>query len=114
LGSETIGSIDIHERPPPQLKWAADMIVAEIRRPIGDRNTPILGAFDGGSGSGKSSVASLTAEESGSCVCQVLQKAKPAKQHSDSFVAFLRPHLGIQGPAPEPVKAERSEFIAEP
>ncbi len=45
------------------LKSAADTIVAEVRRRIVGRKTPILIALDGGSGSGKSAVASLVAEE---------------------------------------------------
>ncbi len=45
------------------LKSAADAIVAEVRRRVVGRKAPILVALDGGSGSGKSAVASLVAEE---------------------------------------------------
>jgi para-aminobenzoate synthetase len=56
--------------PTPELKAAADTIVAEIRRRIVDRKTPILVALDGGSGSGKSVIASLIAEELSAAVIQ--------------------------------------------
>jgi len=49
----------------PELRLVADTIVAEIRRRIVDRKMPFLAALDGGSGSGKSTVASLIAEEPG-------------------------------------------------
>ncbi len=49
--------------PPPELKLAADMIVAAIRRLMANRAAPILVAFDGGSGSGKSTLAALIAEQ---------------------------------------------------
>ena len=49
--------------PTPELKLAAATIVAEIRRLMVNRNTSILVALDGGSGSGKSSVALLIAEK---------------------------------------------------
>jgi uridine kinase len=56
--------------PTPGLKSAADTIVAEIRRRIVGRKTPILVALDGGSGSGKSGVASLIAKELGAALIQ--------------------------------------------
>jgi para-aminobenzoate synthetase len=52
----------------PELQAAANTIVAEIRRRIVDCKTPMLVALDGGSGSGKSAVASLIMEELGAAV----------------------------------------------
>src|ERR1700733_14870760 len=56
--------------PTREMKEVADTIITEIRRRIVDRKTPILVALDGGSGSGKSGVASLIAEELGATVIQ--------------------------------------------
>jgi uridine kinase len=62
--------------PTPELRLAADTIVAEIRRRIVDRKAPFLVALDGGSGSGKSTVALLIAEELGAALI-----------HGDDFFA---------------------------
>lgn len=48
---------------PPELRSAAAVIIAEIRRLMARRARPILVALDGGSGSGKSTLASLIARE---------------------------------------------------
>lgn len=49
--------------PTPDLQLAGDSISAQIRRLMVGRTTPILVALDGLSGSGKSTVALLIAEE---------------------------------------------------
>ena len=56
--------------PPPELKAAADMIVAMIRRLMTDRQAPILVAIDGGSGAGKSTLALLIAEDLNAALIQ--------------------------------------------
>jgi uridine kinase len=47
------------------IKLAADTIVREVRRRQSSQRRPFLIALDGGSGSGKSRVASVLAEELG-------------------------------------------------
>jgi para-aminobenzoate synthetase len=49
--------------PNREFKVAAGLIIAHMRRLMGDRKAPFLIALDGGSGSGKSTIASLIAEE---------------------------------------------------
>ncbi len=58
------------ESPTREVKLAADGITAEIRRRLANRNRPIVAALDGGSGSGKSTVALLIAEELGAALIQ--------------------------------------------
>lgn len=53
-----------------EVKLAVEVIVAEVRRLLAERETPIVVALDGGSGSGKSTVASLIAEELGAAWIQ--------------------------------------------
>ena len=55
---------------PPELRLAADTVVAEIRRLMVNRTTPILVALDGGSGSGKSTLTLLIAEALDAAVIQ--------------------------------------------
>jgi uridine kinase len=62
--------MDTMNNPPPELKVAADIIVAEIRRLMANRTTPMLVALDGGSGSGKSTLALSIAEELAAAVIQ--------------------------------------------
>jgi para-aminobenzoate synthetase len=57
---------------------AAETIVAEVRRLMAGRNTPILVALDGASGSGKSTLARLIAAELGAVLVQ-----------SDDFVSAI-------------------------
>jgi uridine kinase len=54
--------------PNRELKVAADLITAHMRRLMDDRNAPFLIALDGGSGSGKSTIASLVGEELGAAL----------------------------------------------
>jgi uridine kinase len=61
---------DSMNSPPPELQLAAETIVADIRRLMVNRTTPILVALDGGSGAGKSSLAVLIAEELGAALIQ--------------------------------------------
>jgi para-aminobenzoate synthetase len=56
--------------PTPELKLVTHTIVADILRRIVDRKMPFLVALDGGSGSGKSTVASLIAEALGAALVQ--------------------------------------------
>jgi para-aminobenzoate synthetase len=51
--------------PPPDLHAAALSIIAEIRRRMVNRTTPLLVALDGTSGSGKSTLAALIVAELG-------------------------------------------------
>ena len=47
--------------PTPELQLASDTIVAEVRRVMANDSSPFPVALDGGSGSGKSSLALLIA-----------------------------------------------------
>jgi uridine kinase len=49
--------------PTSELKSAAEMVIAAIRRRLVDRHRPLLVALDGGSGAGKSTLALWIAEE---------------------------------------------------
>ena len=48
---------------PPELQRGANIILAEIRRRMAGRSTPLLAALDGPSGAGKSTLADMIAGE---------------------------------------------------
>jgi len=52
----------------PELQHAADTLVAEIRRRMAGRSTPLVVALDGPSGAGKSSLAQLISAELGAAL----------------------------------------------
>jgi uridine kinase len=54
--------------PAPDLKLAAEAVVAHVRGLLENRHAPLLVAVDGGSGFGKSTIASLIAEELGAAL----------------------------------------------
>jgi para-aminobenzoate synthetase len=54
--------------PPPELHVAAQSVIAEIRRHMVHRTTPLLVALDGPSGSGKSALAALVVAELGAAL----------------------------------------------
>jgi uridine kinase len=56
--------------PPPELTAARDAIVTEVERLRIDRHTPLLVVIDGGSGAGKSILASMVAKELGAALVQ--------------------------------------------
>jgi uridine kinase len=49
------------DNTPREVEWTIDEIVAEVRRRLVGRRMPFVVALDGGSGSGKSSIAALIA-----------------------------------------------------
>ncbi|MEO8394230.1 MAG: hypothetical protein ABI700_14665 [Chloroflexota bacterium] len=51
------------ETQPPELKAAADVILAEIRARMRDGKRPFLVALDGGSGAGKSTLGGMIAQD---------------------------------------------------
>ncbi len=53
----------VMDDPAPELRSARDTIVAAIRRLTAGRDTPVVVALDGGSASGKSTLATMLAHE---------------------------------------------------
>jgi uridine kinase len=73
----------------PELAQAAEAIIAEIQARLAGRARPLLVALDGGSGAGKSSLASLIAERLDAALVQ-----------SDDFFAAAITDAGWEGRTP--------------
>jgi pantothenate kinase-related protein Tda10 len=64
--------------PSPDLRDSANVVVADARRLLTDRARPLLVAIDGASGSGKSVLAALVAEQYATRAVALLVRSRDA------------------------------------